>query len=807
MNNKTILEEHQRLVLNRQDIYSLIAEEYTKLYFKENKSKILYLIEQEEDTNRDGSLSIYLGRGKNVDIPKDNTAFSKAYSAIRSAFRNIVRGVEKHVPVLSATGRKKLSNDYKIFANDNKEVMDKISKQVLTQNLFKNIAKNAPEFPNTDKGKSNTDGFAEFVYALKELATAYDSIFKAATTGEMPAVLANELIADLRNYIKFNLDNELSDYYKHALRENKTNKNSLLERAFGGQGFSAGVKDNDNSQNTDVDYAAESETIKDLKSTKAPKILAALGALGLGFEWLVKQPWFLQLFKNPTTAKQLIQTLTKGHTQGVTQHLATLTGQSNLSGMKVSDFISLMKSKGLVDSAGNPVSNLIKLASDAGNNNFAKWWATNLAGPTHANQTLAQAIPLSGAGAPGAGGDIFTKQVTSKVGETIMQGGGLSAVGATVSSLGPLAGVLGIGLIASGAAIAVLRKASLQKSRAAIMASVLNIMQNVPVTSQSIVDIAQSEGPKTSTGVKGREPEQPTVKQKEVQFYVKKSGLNSDKDIKQKSLVDLLKAELGNSKNQELMKIWKSNPEWSKNTRIKIATLADSIVGNVIQSKLAQQGATVQEAVQSQTRLKFLEDSDIFKPYLEKLDLNFGEFKETQLTKNDKSKISELIPDRVKAERYKNIIYVAKNKSGEIRAFSIKKQAKDWADTGKPQDDGGTTTTQTTTTTQAGTKTEEVPTQTGSRVIDRGGKEPTKTNREKQTYTVVYSRAKPEIEKFLKKQGFSDDDIEIIEDKVLEIVEKWLEIQRKDQKNPQQYLGLAESQINRWKQLSGIIKG
>jgi len=669
MNNKTILEEHQRLVLNGQDIYSLIAEEYTKLYIKKHRLEILKEIKflKEEQEKVKNALRVDQGDGTYTKIPieydkeneNDKSAFSKIYGSIRNAFRTIVRGIEKQAPVLSATGRRKLSKDYKKFVDDNKQVMNDINNSILNKNLFNVIRYVAPDFPNTDKGKSNTDGYNEFKYALEQIAIVYDSVYKAAADGKLDATIANQFIANLRSYVKHNLDNELSDYYKHAIREQQ-----------------------ETNEKQPVDYAAESETIKGLKSNKAPIILAGLGAMGVGFGWLVKQPWFLDFFKNPQTFKQITYTLTNGHKLGVTEHLAALTGQGNISGMKVSDFMTLMKGKGLVDNVGNPTSNLLNLARDAGNGNFANWWATNLAGPAHANQTLAQAIPMSGAGAPGAGGDIFTKKIIKQVTAKIAQGGGLTAVGTTVTSLGPLATILGIGLVSAGAAVKALRVASLKKSRAADMAKLLNQMQNVTVSPKAIVSAAQTAPPMATPPAivkdKKDEEEESETQGQSAQFYVTKSSKNMT------SLADLLKTNLSNGYKGIDTK-WQGRPQ-DLNSLI-------NIIAKHFEEDFKKQGATVQESLISERRIT-VNNAQGKQIYFDET----PEVKEkAKELKNGEAKTVKGMGLKRKYGRKVNQFFLAKSLDGRARAYSLgfngKQEAEAWTKEGKKEEEQTTTTT------------------------------------------------------------------------------------------------------------------
>ena len=305
------------------------------------------------------------------------------------------------------------------------------------------------------KGFPNQKSSQEFLGDAHTLAGIYDTVVKSAKDCKIPKEVANEVIADLRKMFEYFIDHELESVYKR------------LAEAEEAEGPLTGTSD--------------TQAKKELYSTTAPKVLAALGALGLGFGWLVGQPWFIAMFKSPKTLTTLVKVITTLHKKGVTEHLAVLLGRpgANLSGMTVGAMKAGLKSHGLLDASGQPTRHLLDLANNGGNTNFLSWWNTNLAGTMHDSETLAQAIPLSGAGAPGAGGDIFTKAVSTSVTKTI-GGGTLSATAATaLAAANPILLGLGAGLLASGAAVQILRKHGQKYSRLKSLQAILEEM--VPV--------------------------------------------------------------------------------------------------------------------------------------------------------------------------------------------------------------------------------------------------------------------------------------------------------------------------------------
>ncbi len=66
-----------------------------------------------------------------------------------------------------------------------------------------------------EAGYPNQKNKFEFLNHTYEIEAFYDSIVKANEGGKMPAVVANEIIGDLRIIVKRFLDYELADVYKH----------------------------------------------------------------------------------------------------------------------------------------------------------------------------------------------------------------------------------------------------------------------------------------------------------------------------------------------------------------------------------------------------------------------------------------------------------------------------------------------------------------------------------------------------------------------------------------------------------------
>ena len=532
--NEQIRLDHLELVSKKQDWYSLVAIQYAK----------------------DNNLPLNEGI---LDSIKD--LYNKAVRGYKSA------SLEKGGKIIGRSAEAEKAKQE--FAN----TVVKIAKNQVTKSLISQVQNIAPRFPNTDEGGSNTKGEQEFRNALFAIGQIYDSVVAAAEKGPkaqdgMDIASANAIIKAMRDYVKYNLDFQLGDHYKHFLKEQ--------EELGQGEQYTGAARAGKSGS-----YSDESTAVKGLKSNKAPLILAALGGLGVGYGWLAKQSWFVDLLRDPGQIKTFITHMTSLEQKGVTEHFATLLGKpgTNISGMKLSDFISGMKTNGLVDASGNPTANLINMAKDGGNTNFANWWATNIAG-ADPNSTLEKIIPLSGAGAPNAGGQIFTKKVVSAITKKFVSGG-LSAAATTLVNMGPLASTLGISLVAAGAAVKALRMKGKVSSRAALMGLLMNQMvdldkEEVP-PQPPIID--PPPPPEPQPPPPGPDPT-PGPTSDQPMFYVKKSGGNT---LRRTSLNTWLSRQL--SEPMANMQLTGKTAKGLINGIVKIAY--DSLQG---------QGATIQEA-------------------------------------------------------------------------------------------------------------------------------------------------------------------------------------------------------------------
>jgi len=496
--NQDILKEHQKLISERKDFWSVVLEGYLKAEHGEDFDSSL--IEEGVWTN----IKYYMG--KMGSLEKGGKIFGKRKERVADALQKVQDAIE------GAT--KKGFGDFKNA-----------------------IEAEHKEFPNMREK-------VDFMAALYEIGGVYDSAEAAVASGNFPggAGAANHLVHALREYVKWLLDFQLADAYKHFTEEKEIPEDVLEEqlqewrakklneapppvggvasvdtpsagrspRRLGGTTAGGGGAPAEGPTGASYTKAGrqgaevDSATIKGLKSNTAPLILAALGALGAGFGWLVQQPWFIAMFRDPGQWVTIKNVIMGTERVGVTEQLAVLQGTpgANLSGMGVGDFVKEMAKKGLTDGAGNPTKNLLDMASSGGNTGFANWWATNIANAVASNPaaTLEEVIPLSGAGAVGAGGDIFTPKIAKIVVKTVFRQGATSVGAYQLAAAGPWITTLGIGLVSAGAAVKLLRMKGLKSSRAQMLGDLYKELVDFPEETKTDTIIGPTNGKEEPKG-------------------------------------------------------------------------------------------------------------------------------------------------------------------------------------------------------------------------------------------------------------------------------------------------------------------
>ena len=179
-------------------------------------------------------------------------------------------------------------------------IIDKKGNQVI-KSLNDNIKKENPEFPNNEKGE-------EFLKTVMAIAEVYDTIVASTKKdpkeeGYLPTDIANGIIEDLAEYVKKFLDVDLTAAYSVMDSEEEKVDGDSEEELLTDE-----VEDIEEDSASDVrsklqakkgegGVDRESERMKGLKSNKLPALLLGVGASLGAFSWLVNTEWFKHLFE------------------------------------------------------------------------------------------------------------------------------------------------------------------------------------------------------------------------------------------------------------------------------------------------------------------------------------------------------------------------------------------------------------------------------------------------------------------------------------------------------------------------------
>ena len=365
-------------------------------------------------------------------------------------------------------GRKKAEKDAlaRFFASVEK-ASNQLAKKTKTQ-----IEKNYPGFPNVEKQE-------DFVNALMDIGEVYDTLEAQVKAGEMAAQMANPVVESLRELVVYYLDNELADVYKHLKEQDEEVRGKFTKRGAG-----------------EKDLAARSTTMQGLRSNVLPLVLAGTGAAAA---LLSQAPWFVETITttaagNPAQAAQEIQKiLGPMDGEGFTQMLGRITqGDPAFFDPSTSpkELFAAMASQGI--NPQNPKA-LFKLGVD----------------PTAYAQAIASGATDIGNMFPASnrglwldkGSQVVTRIVRNiqKLKTGVTGAAGAATTSTAMSAAGTILGALGLGAIASGAAVKMLRVKGLKASRAQLMSELVNEMPDFPIP---------EEEPKADPDVVEKDPEQ-----------------------------------------------------------------------------------------------------------------------------------------------------------------------------------------------------------------------------------------------------------------------------------------------------------
>lgn len=429
---------------------------------------------------------------------------------------------EKTKYYLSKLGRYKVNGKFfgkkKELEASRKRISDMLEKEsnAKIRELIDNIKNYVPEFPNNESAD-------QFLDTCLHIAKVYDSIVAATKKDPedkefMPIDMANELITDLRAYVKHILDAELKSGYTvtNEAEENtkigdienydKRRKKELLKQRRGKTEFS-------------------SERMKTLRSWRLPASLFGVGGALGGLSWILDFIKTKADFIHVLKGEGMTQILNRAGDRG-DWGLPKLSPDSPLSDVK--DYITKV-------GEGDYNTGIDRLTADNGmfTDPDAASQALGQMDNADPNTSLEDFFKNKLAGTGKMPGDML---VTKALGPLLLKQG----VKAIAPWLGSFASGLGVALVVGSAATALGRLKGRKSSRAATLDDLYQSLKNIKPTEENpeIVPGGNSEPKPTS-------PEKPSPDTDRTPEKNEKGDEIADKAIKSQSrdkeIVALLK--------------------------------------------------------------------------------------------------------------------------------------------------------------------------------------------------------------------------------------------------------------------------
>ena len=406
-------------------------------------------------------------------------------------------------------------------------ILDKKGNEVIKK-LNDTIKQENPDFPNNEKGE-------QFLKTVMEIAAVYDSLVEAAKKnpkeeGYLPTDAANSIIADLAEYVQKFLDVDLAAAYTVMDSEEEKvgdeDGKELLADEVGdiNEDEAADVRAKLQAKKGGKEYDTKRMGKEGLKSNKLPMTLAGVGASLGAFSWLVNTEWFRSLFEtvtqNPSIEyiKQTVETksdifgsIKPG--QGMTQLMNEMNGLGLSPKSSPEDFLAGVKQLG----GGNLQDGINALAQDGGifkDPNAAREVLTEIAKNPHGHgDNLGEIFQGKWAGTGRSMGDalvtvqggtlkgLIVKTIVTAVPKIIMKTTVKVGAGyAIAKGFGAVLGPIGIGLVAAGALVKLMRVKGQKQSRAKTLNDLLQSLQPIEAGESTLPPVLPDPKPNPVEG-------------------------------------------------------------------------------------------------------------------------------------------------------------------------------------------------------------------------------------------------------------------------------------------------------------------
>lgn len=384
-------------------------------------------------------------------------------------------------------GKAKVDADAKVKID---AILNKAGNEVIRK-LDAFIKQTNPEFPNNRKAD-------DFLATVLHIANIYESLVNATKLqpnerGFLPIDAANEIINDLREYVKKYLDTDLYAVYS-GLDENEDinlDEETEMINELDSDETRANLKSRRGSGD---DFA--SSRMDTLKSNKLPIVLASIGA-GLGaLGWVAQTDWLREILeylfnKNEVTYKnvwkQVVNKLNfnvesgDGLTQTVNKTLNLNLGPNTTT----DQFVNLMKQKGFGSSAEEIIRNF-GIGGNSPNPRFVGDAAMALNQKGALLKDVFEGIMHGKAGTLMAvnPGPFLAKQIAFKIAKqavvtTTTTG---TAIATGLAAAAPVLAGIGVALIGAGALVKLFRMKGQRQSRAATLNDLYQMLREVQPT-------------------------------------------------------------------------------------------------------------------------------------------------------------------------------------------------------------------------------------------------------------------------------------------------------------------------------------
>jgi len=372
-----------------------------------------------------------------------------------------------------------------------KQIIDKKGNEII-KNLDATIKKENPEFPNTEDQK-------QFLSTVLEISAVYDSIIAATKKDPkdktyIPVDVANGVITDLREYVKKFLDVDLKGIYTTVDESEVSEMDGCSEEQLRELDEEWGLNEDESDdvrsalqakRGTGDDF--DSQRMQTLKSNKLPAILAGAGASLGALGWMAQTDWLKTLIeswlnKPGTSGSDAVYSITKGYPdEKGFLHWAHQLDPSNQmkTGNDVMKFVNKFGAEDVShmfdeNGAGDSMGQVEKLRQLVGGENGAKSVGEIFKGPTFGDMKGGRNLFGVSKAASFVSKQLVKQAVKATAGSTAG-----TILATKIAAVGAVLAPLGIGALATGALVKLMRMKGQKTSRAATLNSLYQSLRNL----------------------------------------------------------------------------------------------------------------------------------------------------------------------------------------------------------------------------------------------------------------------------------------------------------------------------------------